>query len=230
MLIEPATWFIWVKYSPQCQLRDVVYLTVVTYNIQYLQYFCDDIENSCIMNLKWLGLQSILFYRGNIYWVWHRTLFLALIWSVYFVSGDHICMRAPRKTWTTHLFFWAYPPISPYFFGAPCFRSFFYFSDATAVSLRRFYIDSANIISGEFDRLVLNTQRSDRAHLSELFVAVRKDQLQRLTSFLSWQCRTSIIQGASINTLHSCKKLAKTISIFGGRAYSYVRMARLTTA
>ena len=53
------------------------------------------------------------------------------------------------------------------------------------------------------------------------------DQLKRLTSF---QCRTSIIQGASINTLHNCKKLAKPISIFGGRAYSYVRMARLTTA
>jgi len=172
MLIEPATWFIWVKYSPQCQLRDVVYLTVVTYNIQYLQYFCDDIENSCIMNLKWLGLQSILFYRGNIYWVWHRTLFLALIWSVYFVSGDHISMRAPCENVNNSLIFWAYTPISLHFFRSTLLSFLFDFSDVTAVSLRRFYIDSANIISGEFDRLVLNTQRSDRAHLFELFVAV----------------------------------------------------------
>ena len=116
MLIKPATWFIWVKYSPQYQLRDVVYLTVVAHNVQYLQYFCDDIENSCIMHLKWLRPQSILFYRCNIYW--------ALIWSVYFVSGDHISMRAPCENVNNSLIFWAYPPISPYFFGAPCFRSF----------------------------------------------------------------------------------------------------------
>ena len=127
VLIKPATWFIRVKlYSKQCQLSiRLVYLTVITYNIQYLQYFCDDIENSCTMNLKLLGLQSIsFFFRGNIYWVWHRTLFFALIWSVYFVSGDHICMRAPRENVNNSLIFWAYPPISPYFFGAPCFRSF----------------------------------------------------------------------------------------------------------
>ena len=116
VLIEPATWFTWVKYSPQCQLRDMVYLTVVAHNVQYLQYFCDDIENSCIMHLKWLRPQSILFYRCNIYW--------ALIWSVYFVSGDHISMRAPCENVNNSLIFWAYPPISPYFFGAPCFRSF----------------------------------------------------------------------------------------------------------
>ena len=114
VLMKPATCFIHVKlYSLQCRLRiRLVYLTVVAHNIQYLQHFCDDMENSCIMNLKWLRLQSILFYRGNIYWVWHRTLFLALIWSVYFVSGDHICMRTPCENVNNSLNFWAYPPIS----------------------------------------------------------------------------------------------------------------------
>jgi len=72
----------------------------------------------------------------------------------------------------THLFFELIRQFPLHFFRSTLLSFLFDFSDATAVSLRRFYIDSANIISGEFDRLVLNTQWSDRAHLSELFVAV----------------------------------------------------------
>jgi len=43
------------------------------------------------------------------------------------------------------------------FFRSTLLSFLFDFLDTTAVSLRHFYIDSANIISGEFDRLVLNT-------------------------------------------------------------------------
>ena len=108
VLIKPATWFIRVKlYSKQCQLSiRLVYLTVITYNIQYLQYFCDDIENSCTMNLKLLGLQSISFFFEATY-IEYGTELCFLHWFDLFISWVAIIFVCVHlvKTWTIHLFF-----------------------------------------------------------------------------------------------------------------------------
>ena len=145
----------------------MVYLTVVTYNIQYLQYFCDDIENSCIMNLKWLRLQSIFLSRQHIlsmaqnfvfstdsislFCEWRLQSFVCMQveWSEEYnnIRPDWTCTffiilyLTLVKTWTTHLFL-SLSANSPHIFSEHLafvpFRFFGYDGSVTETFLYRF--------------------------------------------------------------------------------------------